>query len=344
MTERVFSLGGDVVDVIIQGGVSVPGLRGPEGPPGGEGPAASINVGTTTTGAAGSSASVVNSGTSASAILNFTIPRGDTGAPGANGTNGTNGAPGAAATIAVGTVTTGAAGSSAVITNVGTSSAAVFNFTIPRGDAGAGAGDVVGPAGATTDALAQFSGATGKLLKSGPALGVAAAGDVPTRAAGDTRWEQVSNKAVANGYASLNSSGNVPSAQLNIASATTIRAGTSTTTIMGVKNTADAMAMVAITRAAAASGLDFATFTNASILLDANLTVGGWIVGYPGKTGIIRFVQDATGGRTVSWAAGGYIVPAGFAVQATANGVTDVPYFCEADNKIRLYNPSKWTA
>lgn len=46
---------------------------------------------------------------------------------------------GPAATIAVGTVTTGAPGSSAVVTNVGTSSAAVFDMTIPQGP--------IGPAG-----------------------------------------------------------------------------------------------------------------------------------------------------------------------------------------------------
>eukprot|EP00831_Metopus_contortus_P074538 TRINITY_DN6807_c0_g5_i2.p4 TRINITY_DN6807_c0_g5~~TRINITY_DN6807_c0_g5_i2.p4 ORF type:complete len:296 (+),score=55.30 TRINITY_DN6807_c0_g5_i2:1240-2127(+) len=41
-----------------------------------------------------------------------------------------------AATITVGTVTTGAAGSNASATNVGTSRNAVFNFTIPRGNNG----------------------------------------------------------------------------------------------------------------------------------------------------------------------------------------------------------------
>ena len=51
---------------------------------------------------------------------------------GKNGTNGT------AATVTVGTVTTGAAGSSATVANSGTSSAAVFNFTIPQGAAGSG--------------------------------------------------------------------------------------------------------------------------------------------------------------------------------------------------------------
>ena len=51
-------------------------------------------------------------------------------------TNGIDGVDGAAATISVGTVTTGAAGSSATVTNSGTSSAAVFDFTIPKGDTG----------------------------------------------------------------------------------------------------------------------------------------------------------------------------------------------------------------
>jgi len=66
-------------------------------------------------------------------------PAGATGPAGEAGPAGAVGAPGApgpAATVAVGTVTTGAAGSSAAITNSGTSSAAVLNFTIPQGAAG----------------------------------------------------------------------------------------------------------------------------------------------------------------------------------------------------------------
>jgi hypothetical protein len=89
---------------------------------------------TPVTGAAGTNASVVNTGTATNPILTFTIPRGDTGATGATGPQGPTGT---AATVAVGTTTTGAAGSSASVTNSGTSSAAVFNFTIPRGDTGA---------------------------------------------------------------------------------------------------------------------------------------------------------------------------------------------------------------
>lgn len=101
----------------------------------------SVNVGSTTTGAAGSSASVTNSGSSTAVVLDFTIPRGATGSTGATGT---------AATVSVGSTTTGSAGSSALVTNSGTSSAAVFNFTIPQGATGStGATGATGPMGPT---------------------------------------------------------------------------------------------------------------------------------------------------------------------------------------------------
>lgn len=71
----------------------------------------------------------------------------ETGTPGAIGPSG------AAATVAVGTVTTGAAGSNATVTNSGTSTAATFNFTIPRGDTGAtGATGPTGPKAVTISA------------------------------------------------------------------------------------------------------------------------------------------------------------------------------------------------
>jgi hypothetical protein len=126
------------------------------------GAAATVTAGTTTTGAAGSSASVTNVGTTSAAIFNFTIPRGDTGATGATGSTG------AAATITLGTVTTGAAGSSVIITNSGTSGAAIFNFTIPRGDTGAtGATGAQGVPGINW--LGTWSGATTYAIRDGVA-------------------------------------------------------------------------------------------------------------------------------------------------------------------------------
>ena len=113
---------------ITSGGVlsfTIPqGDDGATGSQGATGAAATITVGSTTTGNAGTNASVVNSGSSSAANFNFTIPKGD------------QGVTGTAATIAVGTVTTGAAGSSATVVNGGSSSAATFNFTIPKGDTG----------------------------------------------------------------------------------------------------------------------------------------------------------------------------------------------------------------
>ena len=53
------------------------------------------------------------------------------------GATGVAGATGASATVAVGTTTTGLPGSAAAVTNTGTPSAGVFNFTVPQGPTGA---------------------------------------------------------------------------------------------------------------------------------------------------------------------------------------------------------------
>lgn len=52
---------------------------------------------------------------------------------------------GAAATVAVGSTTTGAPGTDASVVNVGTTSAAILDFTIPRGQSGGGGGSGIAP-------------------------------------------------------------------------------------------------------------------------------------------------------------------------------------------------------
>ena len=64
------------------------GSTGPQGP---QGPAATVTVGTVTTGAEGTSVIVTNSGTSGAAVLDFTIPKGDTGDTGPQGPQGIQG-------------------------------------------------------------------------------------------------------------------------------------------------------------------------------------------------------------------------------------------------------------
>jgi hypothetical protein len=123
-------------------------IQGPQGTQGIDGVAATITVGTVSTGVEGSNASITNSGTAQDAVFNFTIPRGDKGIPVQlqksathiqwkyqNEVTWTNLVPltDIDTTIAVGTVTTGAGGSAASVTNVGTASDAVFNFVIPAG-------------------------------------------------------------------------------------------------------------------------------------------------------------------------------------------------------------------
>lgn len=145
-------------------------------PQGEDGQAASITVGETTTLPSGQPASVVNAGTNTSAVLNFSIPRGDTGpqgTPGADGADGfspninvktstpdeyiltvTNstgsydtpnlkgpqgeqGPQGEAAfSLAIGSVITGEAGTPANVVNTGTQQDQIWNITIPKGDKG----------------------------------------------------------------------------------------------------------------------------------------------------------------------------------------------------------------
>jgi parallel beta-helix repeat protein len=164
-------------------------------------------------------------------VIGFTGSQGDigfTGSQGIQGVIGFTGSAGAAATIAVGTVTTGAPGSSASVTNVGTSSAAVFDITIPRGDAGAGT---------VTSVAALTLGTTGTDLSSSVANGTTTPVitlNVPTASATNrgvlsaADWitfngkqavlgftpEDSANKGTAGGYAPLDGSAKIASTYL----------------------------------------------------------------------------------------------------------------------------------
>ena len=133
--------------------------------PGADWTSATITVGTVTTGAPGSSATVTNSGTSSAAILNFSIPQWAKWEPWEDGEDWTPWADWEAATITVWTTTTLSPGSSATVTNVGTSSAAILNFWIPKWESGSWSGDVSWPASSTDWHLAVFDWATGKIIK-----------------------------------------------------------------------------------------------------------------------------------------------------------------------------------
>ena len=82
----LFGTGGAVAPLPLGSGLSiVNGMLTATGGSGTQGPAGTIQIGTVTTGAAGSSAAVSNAGTPQAAIFDFTIPRGNPGTAGADG-------------------------------------------------------------------------------------------------------------------------------------------------------------------------------------------------------------------------------------------------------------------
>ena len=113
--------------------IAAKGDQGNQGPIGETGPVNSLSIGTVTS---GETPAATITGSAPNQTLNLVLEKGD------------KGDQGDAATLTLGTVSTGAAGSNVSITNSGTSSDAVFNFSIPRGDKGE-TGDVgpIGPVG-----------------------------------------------------------------------------------------------------------------------------------------------------------------------------------------------------
>jgi hypothetical protein len=129
--------------------------------PGSTAPSGNTLTGTGPEGPAGPQGAVGNTGATGSQG-----PAGATGAQGAVGPTGNTGPAGAAATVAVGTTTTLGAGTNATVTNTGTTAAAVFNFGVPAGIAGAqGQQGVAGPTGSQgptgATGLTGNTGATG---------------------------------------------------------------------------------------------------------------------------------------------------------------------------------------
>lgn len=134
---------------VMVGTASVGSVRGPQGVQGNPGPKGEDGTGVNIKGAVDTSASLPGTGEEGDAYItndtgNLWIWDADqsrfvdTGAQikGPQGDPGPKGDPGAAATVTVGTTQTGEPGSKATVQNGGTTSAAVLNFVIPKGEKG----------------------------------------------------------------------------------------------------------------------------------------------------------------------------------------------------------------
>ena len=186
------------------------GVQGNTGPQGVQGEAATVSVGTVTTGAAGSAAEVTNSGTKNAAVFDFVIPKGDTGATGPKGDTGETGPQGPKGE----TGATGPEGPQGIQGPVG-----------PQGEIGPeGPQGATGPAGADGKSAFQAAvdgGYTG--TETGLNNALAAVPDHISdttkhiTAAERQKWDAMlpaSQKGAAGGVASLGNDGKVPAGQL----------------------------------------------------------------------------------------------------------------------------------
>lgn len=104
-------------------------------------------------------------GPAGSQVLNLTIPPGAPGTPGTNGADGVDGDDGRSIASVLRTSGTGAPGSTDTYTITYTD-ATTSTFQVYNGADGAGAGDVVGPAGGVVDGeIVLFNNTTGKAIK-----------------------------------------------------------------------------------------------------------------------------------------------------------------------------------
>lgn len=119
-----------------------------------------------------------------------------------------------------------------------------------------------------------------------------------------------------------------------------ILAGTSTTKVLTPKKLADAQSYQALSIAGGAISPDLANGVNFTVTLNQNVTLNNIANLVEGYSGMIEFIQDATGGRTVAKPSTGskYKGPAGFpAVDTTANGKTVFSWHARSTSEIWLF-------
>lgn len=239
---------------------------------------------------------------------------------------------GDAATVTVGTVTTGAAGSSAIVTNSGTTSAAVLNFTIPRGNtgaSGAGTGDVL-----AANNLSDMANKPTAFSNIKQAATTAATGVVQIATNAESLTGTDTAKVITPDDLSY-------VLTQKTASVANYRANTSGK-ILTTDAVWGAMAEVTLTDAATISW-DMSTGFDFTVTLGGNRTLGAATNTKVGQRGRIRVVQDGTGSRTLTLnsvykTAGG----SGITLSTTASTTDFIDYDVVSSTYIRLSLSKAW--
>ena len=281
-------------------------------------------------------------------------PTGATGATGATGPAGTPGTPGAAATVDVGVTNTGAPGSYASVNNSGTTSDAVFNFTIPAGTTGAqgptGTTGATGPGvptgGNTNQVLAKINsadfntqwiniagsgtvtsvdgsgGITGLSLTGGPitVAGTLTLGGTLNVASGGSGAASLTGYLIGNGTSAFTASTTIPTTALS-GTVTNAQLANSSLTINGSLVSLGGTISVGTVISLTSTTLSIA---GTSAVPTVNLTSGIVTAGTTGSASLIPVVTVDTYGRVtlVTTAANPQGTVTSVSGTGTVNGIT----------------------
>lgn len=234
-------------------------------------------------------------------------------------------AQGDSGTITLGSVATGSPGTNVIITNTGTPSAAVFNFTIPRGSTGGGTGDLL-----STNNLSDVSNAATAFSNLKQASTTSATGVVELATNAETQTGTDTTRCVT--------PDDLTSKEATVAN---YRANTADR-ILTTDIVWSAMAEVTLTDASTVAW-DMSTGFDFVVTLGGNRTLGNPSNTKVGQRGRIRVIQDGTGSRTLTKSsnhklAGG----ASISLSTAAASVDYIDYDVVSSSNIRLTVSKAW--
>jgi len=204
----------------------------------------------------------------------------------------------AAATVAAGTTTTGLPGTNASVVNVGTAGAAVFNFTIPRGDKGE-----KGDPGAT----GTFSAGTTGFTPNTPTTGNVVLGGTLNVNNGGTGATTLTGYVKGNGTSAMTASSTVPTTDLS-GTVTNAQLANSAITINGTSTSlGDSINVGTVTSVGGTGSVNGITLTG-TVTSTGSLTLGGTL----GNIGNSQLTNNSVtyNGQTVALGGSGTITAA----------------------------------